>query len=463
MSVDDDRAGSKRPVTEHGSAPERVWPAPVYAWYVVGVLLIAYILAFVDRDVIAMLVDPIKRDLDIGDTQMSLLLGGAFALFYTFFGMPIAWLSDRWNRRYIIFLGVLLWSFMTVLCGMSNSYWALFLARVGVGVGEAALNPAALSILKDYFPPRRLGSAVGVYTAGISCGTGIGSILSASAYPAVALGGAVTLPLLGQLDPWQLMFVIVGVPGLLVALLVLTIREPARTAAATPAARPASIRETFAYVRSRRSTYGLLFLAMSVPATMNYGVGYWVPEFLRRTYDLDVVALSSFLQWRGVALIVAGLGGVLIGGLLCDTLIRKYDDGYIRASLIGFGFLALGYVSMPLMPTPELAVLMLIPAVIGGAIPTVAGAASVLAIAPAGMRAQITAMYYFVLNVIGLAIGPSLVALLTEHVFGDELGLRKSLVIVAATSIAAGLLLLWRARSPYAASYRESQRVNGGI
>jgi len=166
------------------STPQHIpYPNPVYAWYVVIVLLLAYILAFVDREIIALLVPDIKASLQISDTQMSFLLGGAFAVFYTFFGVMIAWFADQGNRRWLIFAGVTFWSIMTAACGFSTSYAALFLARVGVGAGESALNPSALSMLKDYFPPDRIGRAVGLYTAGVSSGSGIAFIFGGALYP----------------------------------------------------------------------------------------------------------------------------------------------------------------------------------------------------------------------------------------------------------------------------------------
>ena len=433
-----------------------LYPRAGYAWYVVAVLLAAYILAFVDRDVIALLVQPIRADLGISDLQMSFLLGGAFALFYTFFGMPIAWLADRWNRRLIIFAGVAAWSVATVLCGMATGYWTLFAARVGVGVGEAALNPPALSLLKDYFPPDRLGRAVGVYTAGISAGMGVGSFLAATIYPVVDAHGPYSLAVFGTVSPWQYMFILVGLPGFLVALLILTIREPARRVYATSFAR-VSLWQSIAYVAQRRATYGLLFVGLSAMAITNYGVGYWIPEFLRRTFTLDVPTMAWYLQVRGVLLIVAGVIGVLSGGWLCDVFNRRYEDGYVRVALIGYGFLFVGYVGIPLMPTPDLSMAMLVPATLGGAIATVAGVASVLAIAPPNMRAQLTAMYYFTLNLIGLVLGPTMVALLTDRVFHADTSLYLSLAIVAGTSIAAGSWLLWRVRAAFGASMREAR------
>ena len=204
------------------------YPRPAYAWYVVVVLLLAYVLAFVDREVIAQLVPDIKRSLGISDTKMSLLLGGAFALFYTFFGVLIAYAADRGNRRWIIFTGVVVWSVMTMGCGLASTFVGLFIARVGVGAGEGALNPSALPLLKDYFPPDRIGRAIGLYTAGVSSGSGLAFVIGGSVYPSLQARGPVVWPIVGLVEPWQQMFIWVGMPGVLIALLVLTIREPVR-------------------------------------------------------------------------------------------------------------------------------------------------------------------------------------------------------------------------------------------
>ncbi len=421
------------------------YPRPAYAWYVVVVLLFAYILAFVDREVIALVVPDIKRSLAISDTQMSFLLGGAFAVFYTFFGVLIAWFADRGNRRWLIFAGVTVWSIMTMLCGLAMTFPALFLARVGVGAGEAALNPPALSLLKDYFPPERIGRAIGLYTAGVSSGSGLAFIIGGTLYPKVQAAGPVHWPLIGVIEPWQQMFVWVGLPGVLIALLVLTIREPVRreylrTGVATAAS---PVWETLRFIFSRWRAFIVLFLALSSLAIMAYGIGFWIPEFLRRTYHLSPEELGSYIRWRGVVVITFGLAGVLLGGWLCDVFQKRWADGYVRVCLISFVVMTIGYSTFALMPTPTLAILMLIPASLGAAAPTAAGAAAVVAIAPPNMRAQIIAFYYFTLNAVGFFIGPTSVALVTDYYFRDESQLRYSLASVATVVaiIGTGLLI----------------------
>jgi len=422
------------------------YPNAIYSWYVVVVLLMAYILAFVDREIIAQLVPGIKQTLQINDTQMSLLMGGAFAIFYTFFGLMIAWFADRGNRRWLLLAGILFWSFMTMLCGLATTFPLLFLARVGVGAGECTLNPCALSIIKDYFPPDRIGRAIGLYTAGVSSGGGLAFIIGGSVYPKLQAAGAVQWPLVGTVEPWQQMFFWVGLPGFFIALLMLTIREPTRREFLESGiqATASSFTNTIQYLFARWQAFFVLFFALSGLAIMAYGIGFWIPEFLRRTYNLSPQELGYWLQIRGIVSIICGLIGVVSGGWLCDILSRKYDDAYVRVCLASFCIMAIGYCGFVLMPTPTLAILFLIPASIGAAAPTAAGAAAVVAIAPATMRSQCIAIYYFILNAVGFFIGPVSVASLTDYFFRDELMLRYSMFIVAATvSVVCTLLLMY--------------------
>ncbi|MFM7396593.1 MAG: spinster family MFS transporter [Gammaproteobacteria bacterium] len=448
----------------HDAPAEQVpYPHPAYAWYVVVVLLLAYILAFVDREIIALLVPDIKKSLQISDTQMSLLLGGAFAVFYTFFGVAIAWLADRGNRRWLVFWGITFWSLMTAACGFSTSYAALFLARVGVGAGESALNPSALSLLKDYFPPEKIGRAIGLYTAGVSSGSGLAFIFGGAVYPQLKEIGPVELPLLGWHEPWQLMFIYVGLPGLLVALLVLTIREPVRREFLASRLKPIAspVNKTLAYLTSRWRAFLVLFFALSGLAIMAYGIGFWIPEFLRRTYSLSPEELGFWIQWRGVVTIVFGLLGVLIGGWMSDYFQSRYEDGYVRVCLVSFVIMALGYCSFTLMPSPLLAVLALIPATLGAAAPTAAGAAAVVSIAPPTMRAQVVALYYFVLNAVGFFVGPTAVALVTDFYFADESQLRYSMFVVATVVALIGGALLVYNLPHFRAAAREARQWTG--
>lgn len=415
------------------------YPHPLYAWYVVVVLLLAYILAFIDREIISMLVPDIRQDLGISDTEISFLLGGAFAVFYTFFGIGLAWLADSANRRRIICGGIAFWSLMTAACGLATTYPGLFMARVGVGAGEAALNPSALSIMKDYFPKERLGRAIGLYSAGVSSGGGIASIIGGKLYPTLKEQGPVAVPFLGVLAPWQQVFLWVGLPGLLIAALVLTIREPVRRDRGEDL-RATPVRETISYLLREWRTYILLYLALGMMGIMAYGVGFWVPELLRRTFDLDPAALGATIALRGKISIFAGLVGVFVGGWLADRAQRHHLDGYLRLCFGAYAVLCACYVVMPLLPTPEAVAWMMLPTAVAAAAATAGGSTAIVAIAPATMRAQIVAFYYFTLNTIGFFVGPTSVALLTDYVFRDESMLRYSLVVVGGGACLLGLV-----------------------
>jgi MFS family permease len=334
------------------------------------------------------------------------------------------------------------------------------MARVGVGAGEAALNPSALSMLKDYFPPDKIGRAIGLYTAGVSSGSGLAFILGGAIYPKVKAAGPVELPLLGWHEPWQLMFIYVGLPGLLIALLVLTIREPVRREFVATGIKPIAspINKTIAHLFNRWKAFIVLFFALSSLAIMAYGIGFWIPEFLRRTYDLTPEQLGFWLQWRGVIVIVFGLLGVLLGGWMSDYFQKRYEDGYVRVCIVSFFIMAVGYCLFTLMPTPLLATLFLIPASLGAAAPTAAGAAAVVAISPPTMRAQVVAFYYFVLNAVGFFIGPTAVALVTDFYFADEAQLRYSMFVVALAVSVIGTVLLFYNLPHFRSAAREARQ-----
>ncbi|MFO0336820.1 MAG: MFS transporter [Pseudomonadota bacterium] len=210
------------------------WPSAAQAWYLIAVLMVAYVLSFIDRVVLALLVGPIRAEFGVNDTAMSILYGFGFAIFYTTLGVPIARLADRLNRRNIIAAGIFFWSLMTAACGVTRNYWELLLARIGVGVGEAALSPAAYSMIADSFPERTLGRALSVYTIGLPMGVGLALIIGGAVVQFAATAPPVVLPVFGQLSAWHLVFIVVGLPGILVAAWMMTLPEPVRRRLAPP-------------------------------------------------------------------------------------------------------------------------------------------------------------------------------------------------------------------------------------
>ena len=434
-------------------AAEPPWPSPAYAWYVVGVLLLAYTLSFIDRMILSLLIGPIRQALDISDTEVSLLAGLAFALFYTILGFPLGWIADRFNRRNLIIGGVTVWSAMTACCGFAGSYATLFLARVGVGAGEATLSPAAFSMLSDYFPREKLGRAIAVYSIGVPLGSGIALVLGAFVVQAVLNSPPVDLPWIGTVEAWRLIFLWVAAPGLFIALLMLTVREPYRRGrAATPAA--ASKRGLFRFLADHRWAVAAHLFGMGLISLVMYGVMAWIPTFFHRTYGMAVPEAGLYF---GIIMAICGAGGLLSGGWVSDRMLKKgRKDAPLRTMLISClagGPLIVAAVLMPnaWMSFAVLAVAMYIATWHG-----IAGAALQL-ITPNEVRAQITAVYFFVANLIGLGLGPTAIAATTDFVFGDDAALRYSIAVIAAAGMALAAVILWFGLRPYARSTVEAE------
>jgi len=432
--------------------------SPAYAWYVVGLLTLAYVCSFIDRQIITLLVGPIKQDLGLTDTEMSYLLGLSFALFYTVFGFLIAIAADRLNRRNIIAAGIFVWTLMTAACGLAKGYGQLFLARMGVGFGEGALSPAALSMISDYFPREKLGRAIAVYSTGIAIGSGIALLVGGTVIQAVSSLDTVTLPLAGELRPWQAAFILVALPGIPIGLLVFTIREPARRGRLREAGPRWSLRPAMQQLRGHWRTYLGICLGMAVLTVMAYGIIGWIPEHFRRSYGWTIGQVSL---WFGLVLIVFGPIGAFAGGWLADRLQRRYGDGYLRALLVGLAILGPGYILFALMPDPWLSLLWLVPATLGGGIPTSIAGAALMQVTPNEMRATISALYYFVISIVGLGLGPTSVALLTDYWFADEGALRYSIAIVATVATVAAVVLMAWARPHFARSTAAAEAWSG--
>jgi MFS family permease len=442
-------------MNEPGTVPQH---RPLYAWYVVSLLTLAYICSFIDRQIITLLIPPIKKDLGLTDTEMSYLLGLSFAIFYTVFGFLIAVAADRLNRRNIIVAGIFIWTLMTAACGLVRGYGQLFLARMGVGFGEGALSPSALSMISDYFPRHKLARAISVYSVGISVGSGIALLVGGSVIGLVSTAETVTLPLLGDMRPWQAAFVMVALPGIPIALLMFTIREPIRRGRLQAGDRPDwSLRPVLTHLRGHWQTYAGIYFGMSVLTIMAYGIIGWIPEHFRRSYDWSI---GQFSLWYGVILVVFGPVGAFFGGWLADRFYRRHDDGYMRAGLVGLAFLVPGYTLFALMPSPWLSLLLLVPATIGGAMPTTVASAALMQVAPNEMRAKVSALFYFVISIVGLGIGPTSVAALTDFYFHDESMLRYSITIVAAVAGAAAVALLAWVRPHFGRSVTAARAWN---
>ncbi len=437
------------------------YPATSYAWYVTVILTLAHIVSFLDRQVLALLVEPIKRDLDINDTQMSLLLGLAFAIFYTVMAIPIGRLADRKSRRTIIIAGISAWCVMTAMCGLARNYWQLFVARIGVGVGEATLTPSALSILSDYFPRDRRGAAIGFYNMGVSVGAGIAFVVGGQVIGFVTDAPPVTLPVVGELYAWQTVFLVVGLPGLVVAALMATVREPRRHGrivandGAAQTEEQISLRDVMLFFRARIKTYGGLALVVAGSTILGYGFLSWMTSMYLRTWDWTVPQIATGI---GIVLLIAGPIGVNGGGWLADRWYRQgKKDAHLRVMTLCAPVMLVSSTALPLMPTPELALLMFVPHILGAAGITAAGGAALMLVTPNQLRAQATAIYYFIISLAGLTLGPTSVAVFTDYVFRDEASLRYSMTIIGFAAPLMSVVAALAMRRSYLTSVAESE------
>lgn len=438
---------------------ELPWPRPAYSWYVVAVLMLAYTNSFIDRQILSLLIEPIRHDLQISDTQVSLLAGLAFTIFYTLMGVPIARLADQRNRRTIIAIGIASWSLMTATCGLAKNFFHMFMARVGVGVGEATLSPAAMSMISDYFPREKLARAISIYSMGVYFGAGLALVIGGYVIKVVTEAGNVVLPVVGEVFPWQMTFFLVGLLGIPVVLLVMTIKEPVRRGLAKKgsleAKKASSIPVLLAFLRKNRMTVTWHFLAFSFIGIGIAGFWVWTPTFFIRTFGWEAHKIGFIY---GIILFLGGTSGVYAGGFLADWL-QKHgrEDAILRAAFFSAVLIVPFAVATPLMPHPWLAVAGLAITSFLMGMPQGLPAAALQVITPNALRAQMTALYFLVGNFIANGFGPTLYALVTDYVFADPMMLRYSMASVSIVVLPMGALFSYLALKPYRNSVAAAQ------
>ncbi|UVE16981.1 MFS transporter [Pseudomonas sp. LS44] len=421
------------------------YPSSLSAWTTVSILMVAYVLSFIDRQILNLLVGPIRRDLMISDTEMSLLMGLSFAIFYTVCGIPLGRLADTKSRRGLIAIGVLFWSAATAACGMAKLYWQFLICRIGVGVGEAALSPAAYSLIADSFPSERRATAISVYSMGVYLGSGIAFLLGGLVIKFASAQGDVVLPVLGEVRPWQLIFLILGAAGALFTLLMLAVREPARRGVGAGVAVPLS--EVGRYIRSNRRTVLCHNLGFAGLAFAGYGSAAWIPSFFIRTYGWDAGHVGVVY---GSIVAVFGCLGIVFGGRLADWMAKRgRTDANMRVGLYAAIGALPAVLLFPLAGTGNQAAALLAPSVFFLSMPFGVAPAAIQEVMPNSMRGQASAIYLFVITLIGLGIGPTAVALVTDFGFGDDNALRYSLLIVTAIAVVSSIILLSRGLRPY--------------
>jgi MFS family permease len=433
------------------------YPTRGVAWYTVFVLMLCYTLSYADRQILAFLVGPLKHDLQISDTEVGLLQGVAFALVYTLFGLPMGALADRFSRRNLIAIGVIFWSVTTALCSVARSFVSLAAARMGVGIGEATLSPSAFSMITDSFPKERLSSALSVYTMGIQLGSGLALIIGGLVVQAVTHMAPISIPFAGFIPAWRVTFLIVGAPGLLVALLLLTVREPTRRAlllSSTGVAVPFGLPQVWAQIRSRwRAVTGIAAM-ISCQATCNYALLAWGPTFFDRMHHWPKDRTGLVL---GLTTLGCGCGGLFAGGRLSDYWqARGIADAPLRVGLISLTGLLLTLAPAMLLQDAGWTVAVLVPAVFFIGLPIGCGYAALQLIFPNQVRGRVSAIVIFAVALSSLAVGAVLPGFLNDHLFHDELRIGASISLTVALASLVGVFAGLATLAPYRVAYRQA-------
>ncbi|HEX4677171.1 MAG TPA: MFS transporter, partial [Steroidobacteraceae bacterium] len=420
-----------------------------------AILIATAVLSYTDRQVLSLLVDPIRGELGISDTQVSLLLGTAFAVVYGIAGIPLGFLADRTSRRNLIFAGVVVWSCGTLACGFSHSFGQLFAARIVVGLGEAVLSPAAISLISDYFPPARRGTAVGFFLSGIAMGIGAAILIGGGVLHVVESGVLAGTPLAGQ-PAWRLVLLLIGAPGLLWSLAILLIKEPARKTAEDPtdpgdAAATGASTPTSAPRSTPWSRVIPIYLVVATASLVDNAVGAWAPTLLIREFTRDPAQIGVQLGF----LLTAGFGGgVLLGGWLADRAGSRGGSSYKLGVCLLSGLLILP-VSLLINASEFHLVLLSVPLYFAlSGVVTACGFSAILDVVPNRSRGLAMAISFFLNVALGAGLGPSAVTAASDYVFGVAAGLGPAitLTVAAGYAVAAGAALtglsLLRARRP---------------
>ena len=438
--------------------------SPAAQWTGVLILFLVYGNAFVDRQILGLLIAPIRADLHITDTGFSVLIGFAFALFYALFGLPIGRWVDRGDRSIILASGVALWSVFTCMCGLSRHFLQLFLCRMGVGVGEATVVPVTYSLLADYFPPKRRGLALGLFGSGVYFGLGAAMLAGGPLVSAFESVGTVDLPILGVLHPWQAALIVVGLPGIALSLLALRLAEPRRNSRRTApvgaqdSAQCVTAGAAWRYYRRAGLAISLHHLTVAFMAMALYAVLAWAPEHFRRTFG---VTPAHAAPWIGTVILVTGTLGVLTGGIVSDFLTQRNVKAARLRVLLVASLLALPASWFFAFGTSSAMAL----AGLGGIILCVStltsvGAAGVQELLPPTMRGQGAALFQLVVNLLALSVGPALVAAVTDYVFNDDQKLASALGVTLPFMLLMAALLAGAGLKSYAKVGRMLASIN---
>ncbi|WP_336950294.1 MFS transporter [Sphingobium aromaticivastans] len=418
-------------MTPQNQADSQAQPGLGSAWWMVAVLFGLYVLSWVDRLIVSMLVTPIKAHLLLSDVQISMITSTSFAIFYAIFGLPLGWASDRFSRRWIIFGGVVIWGVATTACGFAQSYEALLIGRIFVGIGEAALLPAAYSLIADAFPSHLLTRATSTFQTAGKVGSATAFALGGVAIAFATAHSGIHIPFHGPAQPWQLVMMMVGVPGILLALLLFTFPDPGRRRTPGTAANGEQKGLIKAFVTQNWKLLALMLVGTSALAMCGYSMTNWVPAYIERHFGWKPVQYGFALSLMNIVSAVS----LVVNGWIVDRLFaRGMKDAHLRF----YGWLILGflpviaYMFFATNPYVFLACYCVAQFI---TVPFMVYVCSVMGlIAPATIRSRMLASFLFVFTILGQGAGPAIVAALTQYVFHDEGALGQSLAVVVTIS-----------------------------
>ena len=395
----------------------RSYPEKKHSYSAVAILTLAQVFAFIDRQIPSMLVEPIKQDFNLTDSQIALLGGVAFSIFYAIMALPIGYAVDRYTRTKVLGTGIFLWSLMTALAGLANSFGKLFGARIGVAVGEAVMAPISVSLVSDSFPENKQGKPMGIITAGVYIGIGITLLGGGFLIDYLTSIGGITLPLIGYLKPWQATFMIVGIPGLVLALAAFYLKEPQRIEQQVDRDQLVGRKNVFIHLKEHRKTLVPMFGGLIFMALIFYSFSFWAPTMMIRTFNISLTEVGFTL---GVITIISSITGTIIAGSAVDYLRnRNYSDAPVRAAMIAVilalpPIISLSFVQSELSAWICISLYLLF---ISSFAPL--GLLAISGVSTGNVKGQTAAIHAFLMMAFGLSLGPQLTAFFTDFVFVD--------------------------------------------
>ena len=425
----------------------RNYPEKRHSYSAVVVLTLAQVFAFIDRQIPSMLVEPIKQDFNLTDSQIALLGGAAFSIFYAVMALPIGYAVDRYQRTKVLGIGVFLWSLMTVLAGLANSFGKLFGARIGVAVGEAVMAPTSVSLISDSFPENKQGTPMGIITSGVYIGIGITLLGGGFLIDYLTSIGGINIPLIGYLKPWQATFMIVGLPGLVLAVAAFYLKEPKRLEEQAYINKNVDRQNVFLHLKEHKKTLVPMFGGLIFMALIFYSFSFWAPTMMIRAYNISLSEAGFIL---GLITIISSIAGTIFAGSAVDYLRNKnYSDAPVRAALFAV-----------LLALPPITILSFVNTEIGAWICIFLYLFFISSFAPLGLLAvsgvsasnvkgQLAAIHAFLMMAFGLSLGPQLTAFFTDFVFMDPNNLKWSISATGAIVLPISALLFKVSLSRY--------------